>query len=157
MIDVADTYLRRRAAQHPAAANLVCPFAVFNNTDYAPGRSDIAAGLVTTAVECDRRKPESGERDPPADYRQGDGCTGGAAALWINGGDEVEDKLHLDWRLALPPRDEETLIKFSSRRAPSRHRYRRRRSDQQLGEPSHQVVRQLAPQIRATAMRDSRA
>src|SRR5262249_8961681 len=88
----------RRAAQAPRSIVFAPPLCVFSNKDHAR-EQDVLAGLALS-VECDRNPHEA--------RRQLEELLGPATVVIRSGGEwadddaEVQDKLHLDWRLAKP-------------------------------------------------------
>jgi RecA-family ATPase len=89
------------------------PIAVFSNEEHA-GEKDIAEGLALS-VECDKRP-----RDAKAKLEQ---VLGPATLVVGSGGKwtdpetkEVQDKLHLHWRLRKAARDSETLQRLKRAR-----------------------------------------
>jgi hypothetical protein len=97
-IDVA-VDVARRAANHPESAVFCAPVCVFDSPSGKAREEDLYLGLGI-AVECDERPDEARQRlqeilgEATVIVKSG--------GVWINGGDEPEDKLHLHWRLAKP-------------------------------------------------------
>jgi hypothetical protein len=111
LIDVAvdDAY---RAAQNPRPVVFCPPLAVFGSKDRAR-EADVIAGLVIS-VECDQRLQQArAELEAilgPATVVVRSG------GVWTNDDGQVEDKLHLHWRLRQPATDEESLAKLKRAR-----------------------------------------
>jgi hypothetical protein len=102
----------RRAAQFPEPIVFCPPLAVFSNRGHA-GEADVLLGLVLS-TECDsnpaaaRATLEAILGPATVDVRSG--------GKWTNGNGEIEDKLHLHWRLAVPASDAEALVKLKQAR-----------------------------------------
>jgi hypothetical protein len=110
LFDVAEDDARR-AAQNPEPVVFCPPLAVFKD-DKSAADDNVIAGLVLS-VDCDqhprqaRAKLEAILGKATIVVRSG--------GVWVNGGD-VEDKMHLHWRLAQPARDAERLRKLRQAR-----------------------------------------
>jgi hypothetical protein len=99
LIDVAEDDARR-AAQHPRPVVFCPPLAIFMSKDRAR-EQDIVEGLALS-VECDEHPQEAREALEkilgPATVVVRSG------GRWTDGNGEVDDKLHVHWRLAQPAR-----------------------------------------------------
>lgn len=101
------------AAQEPRPVNFCPPLAIFKNR-YRAREVDLLAGLVIS-VEADSRPQVARERlaavlGPPTIVVESGG-------IWTDPeSGEVEDKLHLHWRLARPAADEDAFAKLKAAR-----------------------------------------
>jgi hypothetical protein len=103
----------RRAAQSPKKVVFCPPLAVFSNNKRAR-EIDIAEGLVLS-IECDSRPQEAQARL--------ESILGPATVVVRSGGTwtdpqtgEVQDKLHLHWRLRSPARGKDEIAKLKQAR-----------------------------------------
>jgi hypothetical protein len=101
----------RRAAQAPKPVVFAPPLCIFDNRDHAR-EQDILAGLVLS-VECDRNPHEARKQleellGPPT-------VVVSSGGQWIDN-DDVQDKLHLHWRLAQPARSLDDLAALKGAR-----------------------------------------
>jgi AAA domain len=102
----------RRAAQNPRPVAFCPPLATFCNKDHAR-EEDIAEG-VTISVECDEHPQRA--RITLEEILGPATCIVRSGGIWTNGDGEIEDKLHLHWRLAKPASDKPNLDKLKQAR-----------------------------------------
>ena len=112
VIDVA-VDMARRAANDAKPAVFCPPIAVLNGSSGQAREQDLFLGLAIS-VECDEHPNEARQRlqeilgEATAIVKSG--------GVWVNGGDEPEDKLHLHWRLAKPAKGAGDLAKLKRAR-----------------------------------------
>jgi hypothetical protein len=97
-VDVA-VDMARRAANNSEPAVFCPPVSVFNGPDGKAREKDLYLGLAIS-VECDQRPNEA--RQLLQEILGEATVIVKSGGVWLNGGDEPEDKLHLHWRLAKP-------------------------------------------------------
>jgi predicted transcriptional regulator len=102
----------RRAAQAPRPVTFCPPLATFSNKDRAR-QEDIVEG-VAISVECDQHPREA--RATLEEILGPATCVVKSGGIWTNGDGEIEDKLHLHWRLAKPALGEPSLNKLKQAR-----------------------------------------
>jgi predicted transcriptional regulator len=102
----------RRAAQNPRPVTFCPPLATFCNKDRAR-EEDIAEG-VTMSVECDEHPQRA--RITLEEILGPATCVVRSGGIWTNGDGEIEDMLHLHWRLAKPASDKPNLDKLKQAR-----------------------------------------
>src|SRR5713101_4681379 len=101
----------RRAAQAPRPVVFSAPIATFANR--RAREQDVAQGLALT-VECDQHPREAQTKLEQILGPATVVVTSGGK--WTNGDGQVEDKLHLHWRLGHPADDKAALQKFKRAR-----------------------------------------
>ena len=97
MLEVAEDDARR-AAQNPRPVTFCPPLATFSNKDRAR-QEDIVEG-VTISVECDQHPQQA--RITLEEILGPATCVVRSGGIWTNGDGEIEDKLHVHWRLTKP-------------------------------------------------------
>jgi hypothetical protein len=102
----------RRAAQAPKAVVFCPPLATFASKDRAR-EEDLAEGPAIS-VECDRHP--QGARAALEEILGPATCVVKSGGVWTNGDGEIEDKLHLHWRLTRTARTEAELKKLKQAR-----------------------------------------
>jgi hypothetical protein len=98
LIDVA-VDLARRAANNGEPAIFCPPIATFDDANGRAREKDLCLGLALS-VECDQNP--NGSRQRLQEILGEATVIVKSGGVWINGGDEPEDKLHLHWRLKRP-------------------------------------------------------
>jgi hypothetical protein len=88
----------RRAAQNPRPVTFCPPLATFSDKVRAR-EQDIVEG-VPISVECDEHPQQA--RITLEDILGPATCVVRSGGIWTNGDGEIEDKLHLHWRLTKP-------------------------------------------------------
>jgi hypothetical protein len=102
----------RRAAQFPRPITFCPPIAVFWDKNHAR-EEDLAEGPAIS-VECDQH-PRQARITLEAILGPAT-CVVRSGGRWSNGNGEVEDKLHLHWRLVQPARTKDELEKLKQAR-----------------------------------------